>query len=259
MRERSSDIVTPERLVFIGGLHRSGTTLLAELLGAHSDISALTGTSVWHDEGQFLQDVVPTAHECGGPGRFAYASSAHLTEADVDDATSIRRCLLDAWQPYWELDRAYLVEKSPPNLLRFRYLQRVFPEALFIAIVRHPVAVAYATAGWAQVGVGDLLDHWLHAHEIFVKDRAVLDRIETVQYEQLVADVPGTLAQLHRAIGVRPEVPAIEVRRDTNERYLRRFRHSRFWPTHPRVLLTGQRYERRLNALGFGYSFHDRP
>jgi hypothetical protein len=258
------EVPASDRLVFLGGVHRSGTTLLADLLGEHPNMSALSETGVWHDEGQFLQDVYPTALDCGGPGKFAFNARARLTEADATgiDGTgpdALAAQILGAWTPYWNLQRRYLVEKSPPNLLRFRYLQALFPDAHFIAIVRHPVAVAYATAGWAKTPVAELLEHWLVAHEAFERDRPAVHRLTFLRYEDLVRDVPGTLATVCASLGVEPFVPDTEVRPDTNERYLRRWRHSRVSPLHPRVLVHRARFERRLDALGYGYSLKDQP
>jgi hypothetical protein len=244
--------------VFVGGLHRSGTTLLAELLGGHPEVSSLSGTGEWHDEGQFLQDVYATAHECGGPGKFAFSERAHLTEADVRDAAAERSRLLASWSPYWDASSACWVEKSPPNLLRFRYLQATFPTAAFVAIVRHPVAVAYATAGWAGSSTTRLIEHWLHAHETFERDRAHIARLVCVRYEDLVNDTPGTLGTIEDAIGVDRFVPPLDVKRDTNARYLRRWRHARLLPVHPRVPLAAARFDGRLRRLGYGYSLHDR-
>ncbi|MDH8276096.1 sulfotransferase, partial [Klebsiella pneumoniae] len=59
------------------------------------------------------------------------------------------------------------MEKSPPNLLRLRLLQAVFPDAAFVVIVRHPVAVAYATQFWAKTPPLEQIEHWLIAHETF--------------------------------------------------------------------------------------------
>jgi hypothetical protein len=240
-------------LVFIGGLHRSGTTLLAQLLGEHPDISPLSNTNVWHDEGQFLQNVYPTAQECGGPGKFAFGTGAHLTESAVDDPAAVRRALLGAWTPFWEGASTYRLEKSPPNLLRFRFLQTVFPDARCIAIVRHPVAVAYATQPWCDTSISRLLDHWLHAHELFERDRPHLHDVHVVLYEDLVADVEGTLAGITRELGLSPHTSATEVRTDTDLRYERRFRHSRVAPVHPRVLASQARFGARLHRLGYGY------
>jgi N-acetyl-gamma-glutamylphosphate reductase len=59
------------KLVFLAGLHRSGTTLLARLLAAHPEVSGFAVTAVPADEGQHLQDVYPSASVYGGPGRSA--------------------------------------------------------------------------------------------------------------------------------------------------------------------------------------------
>ena len=50
-------------LLFVGGLHHSGTTLLTRALRQHPAISGLRGTGVPEDEGQHLQSVIPAAVE----------------------------------------------------------------------------------------------------------------------------------------------------------------------------------------------------
>ena len=72
--------MTEQRLVFVGGLHRIGTTPLARCLAAHPQISGFEHTGVEEDEGQHLQTVYPPARAHGGPGRFALSAAAHLTE-----------------------------------------------------------------------------------------------------------------------------------------------------------------------------------
>jgi hypothetical protein len=240
--------------IFVGGLHRSGTTLLADLLGAHPDVAALRDTGAFHDEGQFLQDVMPTAAECGGPGRFAHGAGAHLTDDDVQHRENERARLLTSWSPYWEPGRHCVIEKSPPNLLRFRYLQALFPNAWCIAVVRHPIAVAFATEGWAagHSSVDDLLEHWCVAHELFESDRPRVQRLLFLRYEDLVKDVPGTLAHIDDAVGLSRHLPDIEVRRDTNDRYLERWHRGRRVPFHPRIV-ERIRYGRRIERLGYGY------
>ena len=79
------------RFVFLAGLHRSGTTLLARLLAAHPEISGFSGTGVPADEGQHLQSVYPAAKEYGGPGRFGFAPESHLTEASPLASMAPRR------------------------------------------------------------------------------------------------------------------------------------------------------------------------
>jgi hypothetical protein len=68
------------RFVFIGGLHRSGTTLLARCLAEHPEVSGFSGTRALEDEGQHLQNVYQPGRAYGGPGRFGFDPEAHLTE-----------------------------------------------------------------------------------------------------------------------------------------------------------------------------------
>jgi hypothetical protein len=55
-----------------------------------------------------------------------------------------------------------LVEKSPPDLIRMRFLAAVFPPAWFIVIVRHPLAVCRRVEWRMRL----LCAHnWLNAYE----------------------------------------------------------------------------------------------
>ena len=53
--------------VFIGGVHRSGTTLVGRLLAEHDGASGFADTGVPADEGQHLQSVYAPARAFGDP------------------------------------------------------------------------------------------------------------------------------------------------------------------------------------------------
>jgi hypothetical protein len=69
------------KIVFIVGLHRSGTTLLEDIFSKHADVSSFENTGFPMDEGQYLQTVYPIGQHFGGPGKFGFHKAAHLTEA----------------------------------------------------------------------------------------------------------------------------------------------------------------------------------
>ena len=76
-----ASMLAGHKLVFVGGLHRSGTTPLARVLAEHPDVSgfgATRPTGVTEDEGQHLQDLYPAARAYGGAGRFALPDQRRL-------------------------------------------------------------------------------------------------------------------------------------------------------------------------------------
>jgi len=206
--------VTPsvdgERFVFIAGLHRSGTSILHRLLREHPDTSGFANTRVPEDEGQFLQTVFARDTEFGGPGRMAFDPGAHLTESAPALNQVNREKLIREWGPYYDLSKKVLLEKTPSNLIRSRFLQAMFPGSRFIFIVRHPIAVGLSTFNWTRrngIGLAEVMRHWVKAHEIFLDDLSHVENWTLLRYEQLVADPTGVLANVQQFLGLEPTTP----------------------------------------------------
>jgi Sulfotransferase family len=248
------------RLVFLAGLHRSGTTLLARLLAAHPEVSGFSDTGVPADEGQHLQTVYPAAKEFGGPGRFGFAPESHLTEASPLATETNARAIFAEWSSHWDLSRPVLLEKSPPNLLKTRFLQALYPGAEFVVIVRHPIPVSIPTAKWRGTRRYDrLLEHWLRCHELFDADRAHLARVHVLTYEQLVRDPAGVLQGIFEFLELDPVPPSEAVATGANEKYFRRWRDLKRDPRMRVYLdLVSLWYERRVRRHGYSLLFPDR-
>lgn len=245
--------VDNHRFLFIGGLHRSGTSVIHQLLREHSATSGFEDTGVPEDEGQHLQSVFAPAHALGGPGGFAFDPRAHLTEDSPLATAENRATLLREWGAYYRLDRPVLLEKSPPNLVRARFFQALFPNAAFLFIVRHPIAVALATRKWTDASLLELLLHWHVAYSIMQSDLPQLRRCAVMRYEDLVAAPQAGCDRICELMGVERFTPR-QAMVNHNAKYFAQWQ----------ALSPGERaliervYPRVQSPLqDFGYSFTD--
>ncbi len=238
-------------IVFIGGLHRSGTTPLARWLSAHPDISGLTETGVYEDEGQHLQSVYPIAAAHGGPGRFALDPAARLTAESPLVTTDAAQRLLAAWMPFWDASKPVLLEKSPPNLIRMPFLRALFPTARFIIVVRHPVAVSVATRKWTRTSMDALVRNWLAGHGHLVDDSRAVGDVAVVRYEDLMAAPEDELDRLFAFLGLPAHCTAWPARAGLNDAYFSQFTNPRSpWAKRANARVA-RRYESQVARFGY--------
>lgn len=237
--------------LFLAGLHRSGTTLLHRLLRDHPQVSGFENTGVKMDEGQFLQTVYPPGNRFGGPGRFALDPAAHMDESHPLATEENARRLLAQWRPYLDLSRRWLLEKSPPNLIRTRFLQALFPDSRFLVILRHPLAVAYATRKWCPDPIPSLVEHNLAAYERFLADAPALNDYRVIRYETFVTDPQSHLDALWRWLELPPIPSTRTVEPHINQAYFEQWRRERrrWWRLRSWAWL--ERLEPRANRLGY--------
>src|SRR5215475_2354203 len=215
--------IDAHKFIFLCGLHRSGTSPLFRILRDHPQISGFRDTGAPEDEGQHLQSVYPSARVYGGPGRFGFAAEAHMTESFPLSSRSNAERLFTEWSPLWDTSREFLLEKSPPNLIRTRFLQGCFPNSYFIVIVRHPIAVSLATLKFSRLRLARLFEHWQVCHQLFELDRPYLRNVLVIRYEDLCATPSAALEIIRDFLGLRSALAA-ELDRSSNARYFDRWR-----------------------------------
>ena len=198
------------KYVFVGGSPRSGTSLLGRNIARMEDCTGLKNTGVFEDEGQFLQDVYPTASAYGGSSRCGFDPRIHRTEtSDLLTPDNIRK-LHAAWHAYWDNSKSIFVEKTPENFLMTRFLQAAFPNSYFVVIKRHPVPVSIGGQKWTVniTSLNRMFEHYLHCYRLFEDDRKYLKHVYELRYEDYVENPDKYHQEIAEFIGTRvPEPP----------------------------------------------------
>lgn len=124
----TTDMEPADRLIFVGGAPRSGTTLLQNMLDCHPQV--LGAPEFLH-----LPDIIRLRNAllAGRPGDRGHAA---LVDA------RFRELILGFLCPLWEREgqQPFFSEKTPENVLVFEELALLFPRSRFLFIVRDPRA-----------------------------------------------------------------------------------------------------------------------
>ncbi|MCC6208462.1 MAG: sulfotransferase, partial [Gammaproteobacteria bacterium] len=196
-----------QRLIFLGGAPRSGTTLLQNILDMHPDI--LGGPEFLH---------IPDIMKLRGKLRDSVARGwiDLICSADVVDE-SMRNLVAGFLLTFADRHGARLLsEKTPENVLVFPSLVELFPESKFIHIVRDPRATV---ASLLEVGkkarrkgempaqftrdVQSAIGHVRRCLDSgFSASRVAPDKVYTAVYERLIRDPEAEGRQICRFLGV---------------------------------------------------------
>jgi hypothetical protein len=170
---------SPEKWVFIVGCYNSGTTLLHQLLGGHQDCGSMP------TEGQYYTTELLVPRNVGLPRLWAIEPERfHLTEQSRPRIHVSR--LKRQWAAYYnDPHRRVLLEKTPVNAARMRWLQEHFENAHFIAIVRNGYAVAEGIRRKAGHGLDLAARQWARSNEIMLEDLPKIRKHMLVRYERL--------------------------------------------------------------------------
>jgi hypothetical protein len=168
--------------LFILGVNNSGTTVLAKILESHPAVRSLPG------EGHFLTKALPMANRYGVARLFSSRPDVFrwTEESPADPALRARY----DWSWYYPRRTGILLEKSPPNTLRARWLQTNFHPSRFISIFRHPYGVCEGIRRRIGRTIAEAAEHWHRANEYLLEDIPYLHRCLSIRYEGLCAS-PG--------------------------------------------------------------------
>lgn len=206
---------TIEKPVFIIGCPRSGTSITADLFGAHPYVAN------WSEAGEIWD-----------PCRYHDPQADHHWDASMVTEEDAAR--LHAWFEYYRKRRGKqrFVNKHPRNSVRIGYIDRIFTQAFFIHVIRDGRAVVNSIVneiendpfrqtipfgnfckppGWREFLRDDPIEQaalqWREIVRFILDHREQLgDRYHELTYEDLCQDPRGTLASAFPAV----ELPATE-------------------------------------------------
>ena len=188
-------------IVFIGGMPRSGTTLMRVMLDAHDDVRCGEETRVIPKILGIRNNWYKSEKESNR------LELAGVTPHVVDEA--LRQFILEVIVRHGE-PANYLCNKDPFTLKSQNYLSKLFPNAKFIFMVRDGRATAHSIierkvtiTGFDITSYRDVLTKWNRAvesmHNQCVADPKVC---LPVQYEQLVLHPEKNLRRIAEFLGI---------------------------------------------------------
>ncbi|WP_172677076.1 sulfotransferase family protein [Salidesulfovibrio brasiliensis] len=195
--------LNPEKWIFVVGCYDSGTTLLATILGH------LPGFGGLPNEGQFLTDMLPYPETHGWPRMFCQClDKLGMNGAGEAEAERIRR----QWSIWYPKDARYLVEKSITGMIRMEFLQKHFPNAYFIHIIRDGYAVAKGiqrNANMTRWGtpydeypIEMCARQWLVADDVATEQAGRLEHYLPVYYEDFAENTGKSMRRIMEFLGI---------------------------------------------------------
>lgn len=194
-----SAAMTPEEAkqpgpVFIVGSMRSGSTLLRLILDSHPHIAIGPETGFMSG----LAGVKEVPNWQWGAGWF---ERLDWSEDELNDRLRVfydgifRRSAEQRGKQRWG-------EKTPFHTSHIDEMARVFPDAVFVGIVRHPGAVAVSLRKKFHYTFSDAVDYWISTNYDLVRSGSTLSRrFVLIRYEDLLGHGEAVLRELITAIG----------------------------------------------------------
>ena len=157
---------------------------------------------------------------------------------------------------HWDLAKTVLVEKSPPNLIRTRFLQASSPArrspSSFVTRSRSP----WRQLGGAEPGGSLRSSSTGCAATSSSRTTSPVERVQVVRYEELVDDAETCVQRIWALVGLEPAPVETLVEPGSNKSYFEQWRALKGRPAVRAYLATTEaRYERRVKR--FGYSLRD--
>lgn len=181
--------------IFIIGSMRSGSTLLRLILDSHDNIAVPPETSFLR-AAQLTQSIPNWKYGDGWYRRL------DVSDGEMDQR--LRLFYASIFQTYARRrGKQRWGDKSPAHVWQIRRAARLFPEAVFVALVRHPAAVATSMRDQFGRPFAESVDYWHNANAAILREGPRLgpERFVWIRYEDLVSDLDSVLRELVHWLG----------------------------------------------------------
>jgi tetratricopeptide (TPR) repeat protein len=187
--------------IFVLGLHRSGSTLVEQILASHPLIEGTTEITVMQQLWERL------ARSAVASGRTGFDE---IRRQKPDDIRRIGEEYLERTRAFRLTDKPYFVDKLPANWMNVGLIRLALPNAKIIDARRHPMACGFSNFkqnyasgvgySYSQQAVGHLYrDYWRFMRHI---DEVQPGAVHRVINERLIDDPEGEVRRLLDFIGV---------------------------------------------------------
>ncbi|MGH7788618.1 MAG: sulfotransferase family protein [Candidatus Binatia bacterium] len=208
-----------DKVTFVIGPPRSGSTLLARMIGAHSLIFGRPEphllTPLAHLGYYDKVDKAPYDAVLAAEATRAFVAALPNGEQDYIDACRAYADTLYHRMLSTRPDKRLFLDKTPAYALSLDFIARIYPSARYVVLTRHPLAVfsSYAESFFngdyaAAHAYNPILERYVPALAKFLRTRPV--PLYHVVYERMVADPEPMLAEIFAFLGVPNEPQAVE-------------------------------------------------
>ncbi|MDH5673918.1 MAG: sulfotransferase [Myxococcales bacterium] len=206
-----------DRLLFVLSPPRAGSTLLQRMLGSHPGIYT-------HPEPHLITPLAYLGyHDHVDKAPYDHINAAEAMRAFVQELPHGEEDYLDALRAYADtlygrmLDksgRRYFLDKTPAYALVLPFLRKLYPQARYVVLTRHPLAVmsSYANSffngDWqAALDFNPIVARYVPALAHFLSDPPA--HVHHVRYERLVSDAAGELSKIFAFLGLEDAPEAV--------------------------------------------------
>jgi tetratricopeptide (TPR) repeat protein len=179
--------------IFIVGRHRSGSTLIEQILASHS---AIEGTA----ELPYIPDIVAEIADVEGPAGGAHYFE-NLAKLTPEQLKAYGEAYLERARLHRKTSRSFVIDKNPGNHFHVGLIALILPNAKIIDVRRNPAAVCWSQFThhftMTNLRLTEFARGWREYAELMAHFDSVLPgKVHRVFYEYLVTDTEAEVRRL---------------------------------------------------------------